>query len=217
MADLNWSHQQKLFNPASAYPVTVLGAGSVGGFVVSMLAKLGTPMITVYDADDVRSHNLPMSVYRLKDLGRLKVEALKEIVGEGTGLEITTVPRMYEGEKLRSAVVTCVDTMEARGLAWRQARMNPMVGVFVDTRTHEHFVTVYTINPCDPEEADFYETQLFPTSEAKRPMCGAHGVVYMSSLAAASAVSALTRSWTGGKPLRKQSFLSGDARLYVYP
>ncbi len=67
-------------------PITVIGAGAVGSFTVLALAKCGAECITVYDDDTVESHNLPNQWYRLTDLGRPKVEALRELVREMTGV-----------------------------------------------------------------------------------------------------------------------------------
>lgn len=195
---MNFDQQWEIFDPKLAPPVTVLGAGSVGGEVVVKLSQVGCAQITVWDHDDVASHNIPMSVYRIGDLGRLKVEALREIVRDKSGVEITPVLRRWNGEALRGSVVCCVDWMDTRIAIWERVRHNPLVDVFIDTRIAQEFVAVYAINPCDPKHVALYESRLYPSSEAQTPMCGVHGITYVSGVAASAAVARLTDRWKGG-------------------
>lgn len=196
---LNLSQQLELFDPGLARPVTVIGAGSVGSQVVSMLARLGVSDITVWDADSVESHNIPMSAYGPEHLGRYKVEALHDLVLAQTGIEIKVRREMYQGEALKSSVVCSVDTMAARSLIFEQVNNNPLVDLFIDTRTSEEYLEVYSVRPCCADETRQYAKLLYPDSEALRSMCGRHGVIYVTSLTAAVAVSRLTTAWKGGK------------------
>lgn len=206
---LNFAQQDDVFDPASAQPVTVIGAGSVGSQLVAMLAKIGCAEIAVWDGDDVESHNIPMSAYRLADLGKPKVAALQALVEEQSGVRITAVPKMYEGESLTGTVVACVDSMEARMLLWDRIRDNPNVDVFVDTRIAEEFVAVYAVAPCDRDSCERYGKLLYPSSEAVRPTCGRHGIVYVTSVAASAACACLTNAWSGRKKDRHFKMLVG--------
>ncbi|MEK7516777.1 MAG: ThiF family adenylyltransferase [Patescibacteria group bacterium] len=197
-SELNFSQQQRIFNRTVARPVTVIGAGSVGSFVVTMLPKMGVSKITVYDRDAVESHNVPMSAYRLKDQGRYKVEALAEIVREQSGLEINAIRAMYTGEPLRGTVIACVDSMEARMLIWKQVKINLAVDLLVDTRVAGEFVRNLAVNPNDPDDVADYEKLLYPGSKALRPTCGNHGIVYVATVAAAAACAVVAGWWTEG-------------------
>src|SRR5690554_7355564 len=55
---------------------------------ILQLAKLGITNITVWDFDVVEEHNVPNQLFGLNDIGKPKVEALKQIVAEHTGTEI---------------------------------------------------------------------------------------------------------------------------------
>jgi hypothetical protein len=207
---LNFSQQDDLFDPAESQPVTVIGAGSVGSQVVVMLAKIGCREITVLDGDDIESHNIPMSAYRMADLGKPKVEALQALVEEQSGLRITAIPRMYAGENLTGTVVACVDTMEARMLLWDRIRDNPNVGIFADTRIAEEYVAVYAVDPCDARSCEEYGKLLYPSAEAVRPTCGRHGIVYVTSIAASAVCACLTSAWRGGKKSQHFKMLVGS-------
>ena len=208
---LNFSQQHEIFEAAYAQPVTVIGVGSVGSQVVSMLAKIGVTSITVHDGDAVESHNIPMSAYRVGDLGLLKVEALRALVKEQSDVEITVVPSMYEDAPLRSAVVACVDSMEARQKIWKQVRMNPSVTILIDTRVAAELVSVFAINPCDPEDIEYYEHFLgYSSKDAVRPMCGLHGIVYVAASAARAVCANLTSWWQKGRKRRHFKELTGE-------
>ncbi len=210
MSRVNCSQQDKIFPPRLGRPVTVIGAGAVGSQVVAMLTKVMDHPVTVYDADNVESHNIPMSVYRQADLARSKVDALREIVREQTGAEIKAIPRMYAGEPLHGgSVVCCVDNMEARKEIWRAAKMNPGIDLLVDTRIAEELVSVFAVRPYHPDDIAYYEHFLYPSSKANRITCGRHGIIYVSALAASVAVAALTRFWKIGKTRLHLKALAG--------
>ena len=206
----NFSQQDKIFNPRDAKPVTVIGAGSVGSKLVLELASVGCTEITVWDSDDVASHNVPMSAYRRIDLGRFKTVALKEIVRDKSGVEIKVVQRMYNDEPLRGTVVSCVDWMDERKKIWKQVKNNPLVDLFVDTRTAIELLEVYAIQPCNREDVAFYETRLYPSSDAIRPQCGVHGISPVTSITAGVAAAALTRFWKKGTNSRVFSLYVGS-------
>lgn len=207
---LNFSQQDDVFDPNAAQPVTVIGAGSVGSQLVAMLAKIGCREITVWDGDDVESHNIPMSAFRMADLGKPKVAALEALVAEQSGVRIKAIPRMYEGENLTGTVVACVDSMEARMLLWDRIRDNPNIDVFVDTRIAAEYVTVHAVAPCDRSSCDEYGKLLYPSSEAVRPTCGRHGIVYVTAAAAVAACACLTNAWSGRKKDRHFRMLVGS-------
>jgi molybdopterin/thiamine biosynthesis adenylyltransferase len=210
MSHLNFSQQHNIFEAAGVQPVTVIGAGSVGSQVVSMLAKIGVTAITVHDGDAIESHNVPMSAYGVDDLGVMKVLALRDLVKAQSDVKITAVPRMYEGGPLSNAVVACVDSMEARQLIWREV-LKSSVNILIDTRVSAELVSVFAIDPGDPEDIEYYEYFLrYPSKEAIRPMCGLHGIVYVGAVAAASVCANLTNWWKKSRKVRHFKMLVGE-------
>jgi molybdopterin/thiamine biosynthesis adenylyltransferase len=208
---LNFSQQKRIFSASAAEPVTVIGVGSVGSQTVAMLAKIGVKTITVHDGDSVESHNIPMSAYRIKDLGVPKVRALAEIVAEQSGVRITAIQKMYAGEELRGAVVACVDSMEARKRVWEAVKNNPAVSILVDTRVAEELVSVFAVHPCDPDDVAYYEHFLsYDSGSAVRPLCGVHGIVYVGAMAAVTVCANLTLHWSKGRKKRHLKALVGE-------
>lgn len=58
--------------------ILVVGAGSVGSTACEMLVRSGVRELTVLDFDTVSPPNLSRSVYERLDIGRLKVDALRD-------------------------------------------------------------------------------------------------------------------------------------------
>lgn len=208
---LNLSQQHNLFDATTARPVTIIGAGAVGSHVALALAKMGVEKITVYDGDYVESHNIPMSAYRPRDLARPKVEALRDLVEEASGVVIDARPKHFTDEELKGTVVCCVDNMEARQLVWRAVEMQPRVDLLVDTRTAAELVWVFAVNPSDPEDIEYYRHHLeYSSKEAAHQMCGLHGIVYVSMRAASAVCSNLTYWWQHGRKKRHHKELAGE-------
>lgn len=209
---LNLSAQHKIFAPEAARPVTLIGAGSVGSEVARQLTKIGVTDLTVYDDDYVESHNIPMSCYRVGDLGRPKVEALTDCILEQSGVTIEPhVARFGPGcPELKGSVVACVDTMEARKTIWENVRHRPDVDILIDTRVSEELVWVFAIHPCDPDDIEYYEHHLSYTSKEAAPaMCGRHGIIYVASSAARAVSANLTDWWQNGRKKRHHKELVG--------
>lgn len=203
MTNLNLSAQDNIFDPNISRPVTLIGAGSVGSVVAVVIAKMGVPQITVYDHDYVESHNIPMSAYGLNDLGISKVQALKRIIKNQTGAEIKAIEKKYTNQRLSGTIIACVDDMEERKSIYNSIRNNVLVDLFIDTRVSAEYVSIFAIEPCKPEDVDFYEYYLrYATSEANLVNCGCHGAIFISMKIAGTVGGNLTNFWQNGKKER---------------
>jgi hypothetical protein len=123
----------------SAMRVAVVGAGAVGNEVIKNLALFGVGALDIYDFDTIERHNLTRSVlFREGDVGRRKAECAAE---RGAELDANVRLRAIHGDVWRTlrlrdiggydAVVSCVDSLEAR---MRLNRMCRLAGVdFVNT------------------------------------------------------------------------------------
>ena len=211
---LNLSAQHNIFNPKLVRPVTLIGAGAVGSHIAIDLACLGVTDLTVYDHDHVESHNICMSAFHLKDLGRHKVDALADHVMSKTGLEMKTVAEKYMGQAINGSLVVSVDSMEARQYIWEKAKMEPSVDILLDTRLAAELVSVFAINPCDPDDIEYYEYFLsYSSREAHHETCGRHGIKYVSETAARAVCANLTSWWSRGRKKRHHKELVGNLRF----
>ena len=76
---MDLSRHISVFNPTAVkHDIHIIGVGATGSFVAMMLARMGVPVINIYDFDDVEIHNIPNQYYDTGDLGKLKAEALAD-------------------------------------------------------------------------------------------------------------------------------------------
>ena len=179
----NFSRHAQLFDPNEFNtPVTVLGAGATGSFLVLYLAKLGIKNITVYDFDIIEEHNVPNQVFGLPDVGKPKVEVLKELIKTQTGTEIVAHNTRYVSQRLTGYVFNCVDSMETRKRVWEQSvRLKPSIKLYVEPRIGLDLARIYAIQPMKVSQHAPYEATFYSDEEAEVSACGTSLSVVTSS------------------------------------
>jgi hypothetical protein len=101
--------------------VCILGVGALGGFVVDSISKINNVKeIVVFDSDIVEGKNLKNSIYRLQDVGKPKIECLKQIVTvRNPNIKITSYKSNFiEGDTFLpkcDLVFDCRDFLYDRG------------------------------------------------------------------------------------------------------
>jgi hypothetical protein len=189
-----------------AFPIVVIGAGAIGSATAVTLAKMGCSDITVWDDDLLEEHNIPNQLCKPSMLGRPKVMALKELALELTEVTIKGESRRYRGQKLRGLAIVAVDSMDARQVIWKRVRLDPDVPLLVDARMGAEFARLYAVHPCDPEEIDFYESNLYSSSQAERLPCSARSIIYCPTVVAGF-VALLVKQHATGKSLPRELLL----------
>lgn len=72
--------------------VCVVGVGAIGSIVCESLARSGVSVIALWDDDTVEPGNICRSTYQVQDIGKSKVEALREhIVSINPFIELRTI------------------------------------------------------------------------------------------------------------------------------
>jgi molybdopterin/thiamine biosynthesis adenylyltransferase len=144
MDETKYHRQLDILDPKlMSVPVVVIGAGATGSFTALSLAKMGVRNIKVYDFDTVEEHNLPNQFYRQCDIGKPKVEALREIIEQFEGIQINAKNEKYRGQRLAGIVITCVDSMDVRLNIWKFVKNNPDVKLYIDSRMGAEVMRVY--------------------------------------------------------------------------
>lgn len=99
--------------------VTIIGIGTLGGFVAESISKLeGLEKLVVVDHDIVEVKNLSNSIYRQIDVDLPKVDALKDII---TNIEVDTHQIKFDEIKdhsylpITDLVLDCRDSTYNRG------------------------------------------------------------------------------------------------------
>lgn len=180
MASVDYWRQLDLVTPEQlAVPITVVGVGGIGSPTALALAKMGCSNLTVYDPDVVEPHNLPNQFYRLQDVGRAKVHAIRELIKAFTGLEVVAVQETVQAQRLHGVVISAVDSMAARQAIWREAiRFRASVQLYVDARMGAEVCRIYSVRPTDPEDVRAYEQTLYTDDQATPESCTAQAIIY---------------------------------------
>jgi sulfur carrier protein ThiS adenylyltransferase len=115
---MDYKRQTALYNPAEHADrrVTLVGAGNIGSHSAIALARMGIKHFTLYDDDIVEIHNLSSQAYRVADIGKKKVEALRELMLEvNTEADIVIHDTLYTGrEDTDGILIIAVDSMDTR-------------------------------------------------------------------------------------------------------
>lgn len=97
--------------------IHIIGCGAVGSTVAENLVRFGITKITLYDFDHVEPHNVANQMFRNIDIGKEKVDALKDYLVEinpDVEGEIKLVREGWNGQRLAGYVFLAVDNIDLR-------------------------------------------------------------------------------------------------------
>lgn len=221
---IDFMRQESILNPLDFNKmnkrIDVIGAGATGSYVVLQLAKLGLLNIHVWDADVVEAHNLPNQLYGIEDIGKPKVNALKDIILRLTGIEITTHQDFVtkDTQDLGQIVFMLTDTMSSRKEIYDNClKFNPNAELCVETRLAATAGRVYTFNPTDISEQFMYEKTLYSDVEAERSECGTTIVMGASSSLVASVAVWQMIKWFGFSTGKLEKPVEFELLLFTSP
>ncbi len=196
-------------------PITVVGCGGIGSFVVLALGKMGCRSLAAYDDDRVEPHNIPNQAYRLADVGRLKVEALADLVRDVAGASLEIRAERVREQRLQGVVVTAVDTMAARREIWlRGIRHRAGVPLYLDARMGAEVARILTVRPADPDDVRRYEASLHTDEEAITLPCTGQAIVY-TGFSIAALVAGQIKKFLTGEPLKGELILDHRTMTFI--
>ncbi len=118
--------------------IHIVGCGSVGSTIAENLARCGVKNMVLYDFDTVEAHNIVNQMFRQQDVGRPKVEALKDILTDINPELSDTVelkPDGWKGKLMSGYIFLCVDSIELRREIVEKHMDSPYVKAMFDFRT----------------------------------------------------------------------------------
>lgn len=118
--------------------IHIIGCGSVGSTIAENLARCGVTKMTLWDFDKVENHNIVNQMFTQQDVGKLKVDALKNILTD-INPEIADCvelkPDGWQGKLLSGYIFLCVDSIELRREFVEKHMDSPFVKAVFDFRT----------------------------------------------------------------------------------
>lgn len=175
----------------------IVGAGAIGSFVAMTLAKMGARNITVVDGDTIEEHNLANQMYPEAFIGAKKVDALKQVVKDYSGVEIEAIGDMWTEPGLihRDIVISCVDNMEVRRWLWDAYKGS--IELFVDGRMGAEVLRAFAIDPRKASNIAYYERTLHTQAQATEDRCTAKSIIYTVNGVASFMLNLIKRSLNG--------------------
>lgn len=209
--EVSYLRQTDLFDPSTHgnVHVAIIGCGNIGSNAALALARLGIKHLTLVDHDTVEPHNLPSQQYRVADVGRLKVDALKEqIEAVAPECRVDTIAEAYHGANLDAPVlVSAVDSIPARRAIADGMRRSGYTPFVIDGRSGGGQVEVHA----QPLSA---WTDTMP-EEADEDPCGSRFICYASLIVGAFIASTVRRHLTH-LPVRPRVIFHVDTYQTLY-
>lgn len=139
MIDL--TKQYDFFNPTKdTSTIHIIGCGSVGSSLAELLPRIGiSHKVVLYDFDKVEAHNISNQMFKDSDIGKLKVEAVKDLMMEIDPTipddKIVLKPNGWQGEMLSGYVFLACDSIDVRRDFVEKHMYNPNIKAVFDIRT----------------------------------------------------------------------------------
>jgi len=157
------------FNPLT-HRVLIGGAGGIGSWTAFFLARAEF-IVTLQDFDRVERHNRGGQLFKYRDIGEYKVDAIKSTIEIFSDVSINVIKsKVTEGSPTHHIYISAFDNMEARQNAFKnwknryQGRHDvfDIKPIFIDGRLLGEQLQIFCVTE---EHIEDYETnQLFDSS-----------------------------------------------------
>lgn len=166
---MNLNKHISFFNPANIKsPIHIIGCGALGSHIAEQLVRLGCDNITLWDMDTVSAHNITNQMFRYKDIGKSKTEALQEILLDINPNLKLKLKGEYKEQNLAGFIFMMVDSIELRQKFVKQWTNNMLIKAVFDGRMRLTDAQAYAANWLVPQDkADLLSTMNFTSEEAK--------------------------------------------------
>lgn len=160
----------EFFDPISIKdPIHIIGVGAIGSTVAEMLARLGFAELNIYDFDTVAPYNITNQMFRFKDIGALKVDALTDILKEiNPDIRVNSFPAGWQpSTALSGYIILSVDNIETRRAIVEQNRYNEYIKGMFDYRMRLTDAQHFAANWSEEKEVDtFWNGMQFSQEES---------------------------------------------------
>ncbi len=178
---MRYQNQRQLLDEEkiSTTKFVVIGAGAIGSFTVACLAKMGARSILVYDDDTIEDHNISNQLYPIYHKGKAKVDALEQLAYDFGEAKIEKINARWNLDNCIDGdiIIAAVDDMDVRKAIWNHYKTRPHK-LFIEGRMGAQVYRVFGIDSKNKAAQDYYETTLYPQSEATPDLCGEKSIIF---------------------------------------
>lgn len=170
------------------------GAGGISSWLTLFLARANFEPI-VYDFDLLEEHNLGGQLFPSSSIGQYKTHALRDLVKEFAGKEISIFNEKYDEHSLAHNIVFAgFDNMQARKVifeSWLKYTLSleeqyKKYSIFIDGRLLAEQMQIFCIRIDDNESIEKYRNEyLFDDSEVEDGPCSFRQTSHAAAMIAA--------------------------------
>lgn len=135
---MNLTKSYDFFKPEQvAERIHIIGCGAVGSTIAELLARAGLTKVTLYDFDIVEPHNIANQMFFHDDIGKPKVEAVRDLmlrINPDAEKDIRIKPEGYVGQRLSGYIFLAVDNIDLRREICEAQKENRHVKAVFDIR-----------------------------------------------------------------------------------
>ena len=135
---MNLTKSYDFFQPEKVSErIHIIGCVAVGSTIAELLARAGLTKITLYDFDKVEAHNIANQMFFADDIGKPKVEAVKNLIlriNPDAESGVRVEPEGYKGQRLSGYVFLAVDNIDLRRELCEKERNNKYIKAVFDVR-----------------------------------------------------------------------------------
>lgn len=177
-------NQLGLFDPDADYAkkkVLIVWAWGVGSTSAYYITQMGMSDVTVVDFDEVEIHNTSSQFYRQEDIGKMKVEALKENLMMFNGVSINAIVDKYNISQLEwvDIVICAVDDMDIRKQIVMDCEEESIEHV-IETRMAGEDFMIFSFNPVF--ESERWLEYRYSKEEALPEVCTMKAISYNTGM-----------------------------------
>lgn len=134
---MDLSKMYEFFKPETVQGnIHIIGCGSVGSTLADLLARCGLTNFTLWDFDTVEPHNIHNQMFVQADVGRAKVDAVKDnIIRINPDANVSVKPDGWNEDALSGYVFLCVDDIDLRRKIVESNMNNMFLKAVFDFRT----------------------------------------------------------------------------------
>lgn len=163
--------------------ITIGGAGTIGTWLSVLLARTGGHTLHIFDDDVIETHNMAGQLFRKSDIGKKKVDALKDLIFDLTDHDDETIfacdTRIDDTTDVTPVCMSCFDSMKARRdlfTAWCKLEDRE---IFIDGRMSVENYEIYTVKKGDEES---YLETLFEDDTIPPQICSLKSTSHVGAL-----------------------------------
>lgn len=168
---------------------SIIGCGGIGSWTSLLLARTGIGCIYSYDFDIIESQNMAGQLFRLQDLGKHKVDAMKEIIKEYVPtLKGAFLSEPYNNQPLSRITITALDSIAVRKVVFEQYceqyknYHDKSKCLFIDGRMSAEAFQVFIFRLSQEDKIKEYEQSLFEDSKATGNVCSYKATSYVGAM-----------------------------------